>query len=441
MSYQTPFLELLATVEAPRHPTLVRLVLPIEDTDALAWLAAQPLFPQFFWRSRSGHTCSAGCGRCDIKPLASLHAAHEDWPRQSYGAAAHLPWRYYGGHGFTPDDARVSALGGNQLTLPQWEIRREAQQSYLLCHLTVTATSWPAQYQALAAAQLPLMSPAPLTEPLPGYQCITQTPAYDQWRALIERVTQPEQLAQTPKVVLSRTSQLRLAHAINPWLLLHHWRQQQPQCYQFGWAERPGIAFLGCPPERLFLRQQQQLFTEALAGTYPQTGAYNQDQHYAQALLADAKNQRENQWVVDDIAQQLAPLTTQLHTADAELVTLRNVCHLRRQLHGTLHPSTRDQQLLAALHPTAAIGGYPRAAARAFLARFEPVQRDWYAGIFGYTSEQESEFCVTIRSALLQEQTLTTYAGAGILAGSEPAAEWQELNNKQAGLLNLFASL
>ncbi|MBI0529650.1 isochorismate synthase, partial [Dickeya dianthicola] len=82
--------------------------------------------------------------------------------------------------------------------------------------------------------------------------------------------------------------------------------------------------------------------------------------------------------------------------------------------------------------------GLPRAAARAFLAQHEPFHRGWYAGSAGYLSRQQSEFSVALRSASVAEQQLTLYAGAGIVAGSDPEQEWQELENKAAGLKSLL---
>ena len=95
---------------------------------------------------------------------------------------------------------------------------------------------------------------------------------------------------------------------------------------------------------------------------------------------------------------------------------------------------------LLQLQPTAAVAGLPRAAALAFIEREEPFTRQWYAGSAGILSRRQSEFCVTLRSAMVEGNTLRLYAGAGIVEGSDPEQEWQEIENKAAGLRSLLFS-
>jgi len=90
------------------------------------------------------------------------------------------------------------------------------------------------------------------------------------------------------------------------------------------------------------------------------------------------------------------------------------------------------------LQPTAAVAGLPRQAAREFIARNEPFDREWYAGSAGYLSLAQSEFCVALRSARVQGSCVRLYAGAGIVSGSDPEQEWQEIENKAAGLRSLL---
>lgn len=84
------------------------------------------------------------------------------------------------------------------------------------------------------------------------------------------------------------------------------------------------------------------------------------------------------------------------------------------------------------------MGGAPREAALAFIRENEPYERGWYAGACGMLSRETSEFAVAIRSARIQPGSVTLFAGAGIVAGSEPVAEWAELDNKIANVLSLL---
>ncbi|MFA0561872.1 chorismate-binding protein, partial [Vibrio breoganii] len=95
-------------------------------------------------------------------------------------------------------------------------------------------------------------------------------------------------------------------------------------------------------------------------------------------------------------------------------------------------------RLLQALQPTAAVAGLPRRLALEFIERHEPFSRAWYSGSVGYISEQSAEFCVAIRSALVQQDNLHLFAGAGIVPGSQAEHEWQELDKKMSTLLSLI---
>ena len=154
-------------------------------------------------------------------------------------------------------------------------------------------------------------------------------------------------------------------------------------------------------------------------------------------LLADDKNQRENMLVVEDICQRLQHHTQALEVLPAQIVRLRKVQHLRRCIWTDLkHPD--DEQCLQLLQPTAAVAGLPRLSARDFIQTHEPFDREWYAGSAGYLSLAQSEFCVALRSARVSDSAVRLYAGAGIVSGSVPEDEWQEIENKAAGLRTLL---
>ncbi|STQ68554.1 Menaquinone-specific isochorismate synthase [Hafnia alvei] len=123
----------------------------------------------------------------------------------------------------------------------------------------------------------------------------------------------------------------------------------------------------------------------------------------------------------------------------AEIIRLRKVQHLRRPIHATLVQSN-DADCLSRLQPTAAVAGLPREPARQFIMQDEPFDRGWYAGSAGYLAQDQAEFAVALRSALIEHDHIHLYAGAGIVAGSDPEQEWLEIENKAAGLRTLLES-
>ena len=217
-------------------------------------------------------------------------------------------------------------------------------------------------------------------------------------------------------------------------------RQLNKGCYHFLWRQTADSTFLGSTPERLFARDGLQLHTEALAGTAPIGEDANAQQRWAQWLLNDDKNRLENELVVQDIAHNLQVWLATWQVADVAIKPLRTVQHLVRKISAELISSCRDADILALIHPTAAVAGLPQQAAKQRLQEIETFERDWYAGTLGLMSREQAEFCVTIRSAFIEQQQIRVFAGAGIVAGSDPLAEWKEIERKAAGLISLFAT-
>ena len=201
-----------------------------------------------------------------------------------------------------------------------------------------------------------------------------------------------------------------------------------------------GHSFIGSTPERLYARQGQELYTEALAGTIGRGKNASHDMELANWLANDAKNLNENQYVVDDIIERLTPHSDDVCVEEeARLVRLRKVQHLKRSIHANLKQGVNGVQLLSALQPTAAVAGLPRKESMAFIQKHEPFARGWYAGSMGFISHQRAEFCVAIRSALVLGDEVQLFAGAGIVPGSVAEHEWQELDKKMSTLLSLIS--
>ncbi len=117
------------------------------------------------------------------------------------------------------------------------------------------------------------------------------------------------------------------------------------------------------------------------------------------------------------------------------LMPLRKVQHLHSYIEGILKNHDADAALIEALHPTPAVGGAPRHKALAWLAAHEPFDRGVYAAPVGWVGFDDAEFCVGIRSGLIEGNTLALYSGAGIVPGSSAAAEWEEIEAKMSSFL------
>jgi menaquinone-specific isochorismate synthase len=196
--------------------------------------------------------------------------------------------------------------------------------------------------------------------------------------------------------------------------------------------------FLGASPELLLRRRGDFVESHPLAGTIPRSGDPTVDEQLAAALLGSDKDRAEHRFVVDDVARVLAPWCTDLDVPDEpSIVPLRNVSHLGTRITGHLRPEAPSAlELASLLHPTPAVGGTPRKEALAWLARNEQLDRGPFAGPVGWVDRHgDGDWMVGIRSARVHGATAHLYAGVGVVADSEPAAELAETQLKLQALL------
>ena len=184
------------------------------------------------------------------------------------------------------------------------------------------------------------------------------------------------------------------------------------------------------------------MHTEALAGSAPRGESASEDAAFARALLLSEKDQREHRLVFESISRQLADLGLTLeHAGQPRVLGLANVQHLHLPISAALPAAVHILDLVARLHPTPAVGGSPRDAAIAAIARLESFARGLYAGPQGWVDHRGGgEFFVGIRSALVDGRTATVYAGAGIVAGSTPEKEFAETELKFKALIEALTN-
>ncbi|WP_370737182.1 isochorismate synthase [Vibrio aerogenes] len=296
------------------------------------------------------------------------------------------------------------------------------------------------QSRAIDALEQLVMNVPELKPVKTGIQSVVHQPDEQQWCDLMDKALSKIQQGAFDKVVLARQSSYGLKTPVRAAQLLKASCRQNHHSFHFLLAVDGQRSFTGSTPERLYLRVGQSLETEALAGTTGRGQTPVQDQELADWLIHDDKNIQENQYVVDDIVDHLTPLSLEIDTVEQpRLIKLSRVQHLKRRIHARLKAGVNGVHLLSSLQPTAAVAGYPRPAAQAFIAQEEPFSRGWYAGAIGYISHEKAEFCVAIRSALIVGEQIRLYAGAGIVPGSVAKEEWQELNRKMSTLLSLMA--
>ncbi|WP_051785686.1 isochorismate synthase [Endozoicomonas numazuensis] len=416
---------------APGQP-LVRIEQPFPMINLFNWLTAQTLSGKSYWQDRDSDYKVAGLGkawRFKIRDQSEVSTCFEQVDSLlgkttrclgylSFSDSHHMIW---------PD------FGYGEFFFPVLEVTQTRKGGSLACHLLgQDELSWTCSIEKVLN-NLEQVSWA-LEET--DTQCLLSTPEFkpDQslWTSLIRQALQGFESGVLKKVVLSREARLHLLEGqLDPWMILYLWQVANPRSYVFGFESDEGSLFFGCSPERLFRRVDRVIHTEALAGTTRRGSDRDEDFKLELRLLNDSKNVHENRLVLEDIRTRLESICSYLEfDRSHSVVKLQTIQHLRQLIRGVLKEGVDDSQLFSLLHPTPAVGGEPREMARHFIEKHETYNRGLYAGACGVLGKKRSEFTVSIRSALLEEKSLSLFSGAGIVNGSDVQDEWQELNNK-----------
>lgn len=250
------------------------------------------------------------------------------------------------------------------------------------------------------------------------------------WLQAVAQLRQRLSGGEFSKVVAARRAVVELADAPDSGWLLRRLASQSPQSCCFG-LSRGGSTFLGATPEWLIRRQGNRAESEALAGSAPVGDG-------ADALLASAKERREHDWVVREIERELSSLSRQVRRlATPSVMRLQHVLHLCTPLAAELRePVPHVLTLVDRLHPTPAVGGVPNEAALRWIDENEACERGWYSAPVGWFDERgDGQFAVALRSGVIRGRHAYAYAGAGIMADSQPTRELEETELKLQAFL------
>jgi menaquinone-specific isochorismate synthase len=282
-------------------------------------------------------------------------------------------------------------------------------------------------------APAPLPATAPVSGPPPRLRYADGALDPASWCAAVATAVARIDAGDLDKVVLARDLLVTAEPALDPRRLLRRLGARFPDCWTFAVD-----GLLGATPELLLRRTGRQLSSRVLAGTAAR-GAGAEDDRLAAALLDSTKDRAEHAWAVDSLVRALEPYCSRL-TAPAEpaLLTLANVRHLATDVVGTQRGTAGLLELVGAVHPTAAVCGTPTADAAALIGELEGMDRGRYAGPVGWMDARgDGEFGLALRCAeLTPDGGARLFAGCGIVAGSEPAAELAETQAKFAAFQN-----
>lgn len=259
---------------------------------------------------------------------------------------------------------------------------------------------------------------------------------YSEWEQLIDDAVNVIKEGKLGKVVLARELEVFFKEKIDISNVIKRLYEQQLDSYVFA-IEHDGDVFLGATPERLVKVSGNELLSTCLAGTISRGQTNEEDVKLASNLLNDEKNRQEHQYVVDMIRQAIEPYCEQIQIPiEPTIYKLRSLQHLYTPVTAVLKENYTIFNLVKDLHPTPALGGDPTELAKDYIFENEPFARGWYAAPIGWVDHQwNGEFAVAIRSALVQKNKATLFAGCGIVKESNPKDEFEETNLKFTPML------
>ncbi len=326
--------------------------------------------------------------------------------------------------------------------VPRWQVARAGDVTTAVANLLVGADDDPAALAGRvwrAHKKFRDINYAPPAAAVPAGPEATRFTRHESgdYRTVVNGALDRIARGEFQKIVLARVQDVSADQPLHPLRMLNGLRQRFPDCYAFSVSDGTGRSFIGASPERLVRVSQGRLETEALAGSASRGQGASEDAVLGSALLHSDKDQREHRHVLDSIQRRLAGLGLSVETdARPGLLRLANVQHLCTPIRAALPATVRLLDVLAALHPTPAVGGSPQAAALPRIRELEGFPRGLYAGAIGWINARGGgEFFVGLRSALVEGPSARLYAGAGIVAGSTAEKEFAETELKFAALL------
>ncbi|MEA2167937.1 MAG: menaquinone-specific isochorismate synthase [Solirubrobacteraceae bacterium] len=287
----------------------------------------------------------------------------------------------------------------------------------------------------LVERPLPMLDPEPAVRPK-----VTSLAPPEHFEEAIARAVERIRRGEFEKIILAREVAVRAGTDHDAAAVFDVLRGNFGSCFVFCVA-RDDAAFVAASPELLIRREGSRAQTVALAGSIRRSADPAVDDHLGEQLRVSTKDREEHAIVARRIQRTLSRRAVWVAAPDEpSVIKVANIQHLATPIRAQLREPMSALELVALMHPTPAVGGEPRAAAVPRISALEGFDRGWYAGAVGWTdSNDDGEFCVALRCALLRGRDARCFSGVGVVRDSDPAAELAETEIKLGALLPVLA--
>lgn len=272
---------------------------------------------------------------------------------------------------------------------------------------------------------------------LPRFVRSTDLPSRKEWVLLARRAVSEISEGALKKVVLSRSKNILFEGDIKCSSVLRRLVESNHGSTTFA-IKNGSTIFLGATPEHLLSVKDSEIEVDCLAASAPRDEDAAVDESLGQDLLADEKSRREHGLVVQNVTRTLSSICSEITSSgEPRVKKLATVQHLQTIVRGRLHPGLGTLSAALSIWPTPATGGEPKEQAVRWIRRHEPFERGWYSGVVGCVNTNgDADLFVAIRSGVIRGNRATTFAGSGIVAGSDPDAEFEETNWKMGTMMD-----
>jgi salicylate biosynthesis isochorismate synthase/menaquinone-specific isochorismate synthase len=405
---------------------------PDRDRFALAALgcvrAIEATGPARFTTVAEGWRALASEALCDPEPGGGA------------GLVAVGGFAFSGAGGATP---QWSGYAPASLHVPELALSRRGDA----VHLTLTARATQDDSAAVLLGRLEARlaelraAPLPLLDPDPAHPArVVSAMPPEHYEGAVARAVERIRAGELEKVVLAREVEVHAPVEHDAAAVFGVLREAFPSCHVFC-AGRGDAAFIAASPELLVRREGLRASSLALAGSTRRSADPSVDDHLGERLMTSTKDRGEQEIVARRIARTLRPHSVWVTAApEPVVVKVMNIQHLGTPIRAQLAYPVPTVELAGMLHPTPAVGGEPWGVAQPLIPALEGLDRGWYAGPVGWTdANEDGEFCVALRCALLRGRVGRCYAGVGVVADSDPGSELAETEIKLSALLPVLA--
>lgn len=445
-------------------PILVSEVQKIERIEPLFFFTAgQDEFvgERFFWKEPSGQTVLTGIGVCkQIQTADRTSERYQDiqmeWEntikeaiifkeKEIVGTGPMM----FGGFSFDPLKEKTelwSKYPDSLFHIPKYLLSIIDGESFLTTNILCTPDDEITLVDKVTEERKELLSLAATKSNLSNSMNLVGEKEIvnpEVWKDSVNHlVGQLKEDSNLKKVVLARELRLQFPKPVLIEEVVGNLLQEQKNSFIFAF-ESNGDCFLGASPERLVKKEGKNMFSTCLAGSIARGKTDEEDRLLGHTLLSDDKNLIEHQYVVDMIKEAMEKVCYELDIPSAPtLMKVRDIQHLYTPVVGIAKPDSSLLQVVDSLHPTPALGGLPQKAAVRKIREVEELDRGFYAAPIGWLDYAgNGEFAVAIRSALIQGDEASLFAGCGIVEDSDAESEYVETKIKFRPMLSALGGL